>query len=189
MNTSSASFTPSVFISQRFIYNYYRKISNIIHQITKLKWFVSRLFAQSIEARFLVENEDVVGAAPTGDAPTTSEWLTTLFPTKVCLNLEVWRYIERSTIALKSSVGVGFTTPCCSYNDRAVCSVCKLRNASSRYSAVIAGKGHLNLGIVVVGRWRGPRRLYNIRGQGELELFNRQIKGGTKLPLFCKFHI
>ena len=30
------------------------------------------LFAQSIEAMFSVENEDVVGAAPTADAPTTS---------------------------------------------------------------------------------------------------------------------
>ena len=30
-----------------------------------------------------VENEDVVGAAPAGDAPTTSEWSTSLLPTKV----------------------------------------------------------------------------------------------------------
>ena len=35
------------------------------------------------------ENEDVVGAAPTGDAPTTSELLTILLPTKVRLILEV----------------------------------------------------------------------------------------------------
>ena len=38
--------------------------------------FSSRLdivFAQYIEAKCQVENEDVVGAAPTGDAPTTSE--------------------------------------------------------------------------------------------------------------------
>ena len=34
-------------------------------------------FAQSIE----VENEDVVGAASPGDAPTTSEWSTSLLPT------------------------------------------------------------------------------------------------------------
>ena len=39
-----------------------------------------------------IENEDAVGAAPTGDAPTTSEWSTILLPTKVCLVLEVWRY-------------------------------------------------------------------------------------------------
>ena len=31
------------------------------------------VFAESLEARCQVENEDVVGAAPTGDAPTTSE--------------------------------------------------------------------------------------------------------------------
>ena len=39
-----------------------------------------------------VENEDVVGAVPTGDAPTTSEWSTILLPTKVQLILEVWQY-------------------------------------------------------------------------------------------------
>ena len=47
-----------------------------LHQIPKLKCFSFRLavvFAQSIEASCSVESEDVVGAAPTGDAPTTSE--------------------------------------------------------------------------------------------------------------------
>ena len=38
-----------------------------------------------------VENEDVVGAAPTGDAPTTSEWSTILLPIMVRLILEIWR--------------------------------------------------------------------------------------------------
>ena len=41
-----------------------------------------------------VKNEDAVGAAPTGDAPTTSEWSTILLPTKVRFILEVWRYIK-----------------------------------------------------------------------------------------------
>ena len=60
---------------------FYRHTVNLyykLHQITKLKWFPSCLavaFAQSIEPRYNVENEDVVGAAPTGDAATTSEWL------------------------------------------------------------------------------------------------------------------
>ena len=36
------------------------------------------VFAQSIEAKCSVKNEGVVGAAPIGDAPTTSEWLTIL---------------------------------------------------------------------------------------------------------------
>ena len=40
-----------------------------------------------------VEN-DVVGAAPTGDAPTTSEWSTFLLHTVVRLILEVSRYIQ-----------------------------------------------------------------------------------------------
>ena len=42
----------------------------------KIKRFSSRLavvFAQSIEARRQVGNKDIVGAAPTGDAPTPSE--------------------------------------------------------------------------------------------------------------------
>ena len=50
-------------------------------------------FAESLEARFQVENEDVVGAAPTGDAPITSEWSTILLHTKVRLILEVLQYI------------------------------------------------------------------------------------------------
>ena len=65
------------------------------HQIQKLKCFLSRLaivIAQSIETRCQVENEDVVGAAPTGDAPTTSEWSATLSPTKASLTLEVRLY-------------------------------------------------------------------------------------------------
>ena len=48
-----------------------------MHQIPKLRCFLSRLavvFAQYFETKCEVENEDVVGAAPTGDAPTTSEW-------------------------------------------------------------------------------------------------------------------
>ena len=66
-----------------------------MHQIIKLQCFSSRLavvFAQSNEARCLVENEDVVGAVLIGDAPTTSEWSTILLPTKVHLVLETWRY-------------------------------------------------------------------------------------------------
>ena len=48
-----------------------------MHQIPKLKWFLSHLalvFAQSIEAGYYVQNEDVIAAAPTGNA--TSEWST-----------------------------------------------------------------------------------------------------------------
>ena len=40
-----------------------------------------------------MENEDVVGAAPPGDAPTTAEWSTIQLPIKVRLILETWRYI------------------------------------------------------------------------------------------------
>ena len=51
----------------------------------------SCVFAQSIEAKCYIGNEDVVGAVPTGDAPTTSEWSTSLLPTKVRLILEMWQ--------------------------------------------------------------------------------------------------
>ena len=43
-----------------------------------------------------VENEDVVGAAPQGDAPTTSEWSPIVLPTKVRLILEVLGYVTNS---------------------------------------------------------------------------------------------
>ena len=70
---------------------YYRKISSINR--TKSRFLYPRVvaFAQSIEAMCLVENEDVVGAAPIGDAPTTSELSTILLPTKVRLILEALR--------------------------------------------------------------------------------------------------
>ena len=66
------------------------------HQIPKLKCFSSHLavvFDQSIETSCWVKNEDVVGAVPTCDAPTPSEWSMILLPTEVRLVLEVWVYI------------------------------------------------------------------------------------------------
>ena len=65
------------------------------HQISTLKIFLcclAAVFAESLEPRCQVENEDVVRAAPTGDAPTTSEWSTILLPTNVRLILEILRY-------------------------------------------------------------------------------------------------
>ena len=44
-----------------------------------------------MDASYKVGNEDVVGAAPTANAPTTSEWSTISLPTKVQLILEVWQ--------------------------------------------------------------------------------------------------
>ena len=43
---------------------------------------MAAVFAESIEARCQVENEDVVGVAPTGDAPTTSEWFSVMCTSK-----------------------------------------------------------------------------------------------------------
>ena len=46
-----------------------------------MKFYV---FVQSIEARCQVENEDLVWAVPTGDAPTTSEWQCLKLSQKSC---------------------------------------------------------------------------------------------------------
>ena len=74
-----------------------RKISNI-----------KRTKIQNLNVSFLVlpfslpnplsqvDNEDLVGAAPTGDAPTTSELSAMILPNKVRLILEVWLYITRT---------------------------------------------------------------------------------------------
>ena len=74
----------------------YRQVSNISStksQHLKDSRTVAAVFAEYLEARCWVENEDVVGTAPTGDAPTTSEWSTILLPTKVRLILNVLRYV------------------------------------------------------------------------------------------------
>ena len=86
----------------------YRKFCNIRHtKSQKLKWFSSCLavvFAQCIEASCKVVNKDVVGAALTGNALTTSEWLTSPLPTKMRLILEVWQCIIFNDVALPPTV-------------------------------------------------------------------------------------
>ena len=72
---------------------FYRQTSYIRH--TKFQNLnVSRLVLQvsllnPLKLGVKVENEDVVGAAPTGDAPTTSVWSTISLSTEVRLILEV----------------------------------------------------------------------------------------------------
>ena len=67
---------------------HYRQVSNI-RRSKSPNLNISRLvlqlhvFAQSMKTRCKVENEDVVGVPPRGDAPTTSEWSTIVLPTKV----------------------------------------------------------------------------------------------------------
>ena len=51
---------------------------------------MNKKIARHQVARCYVDNEDVVWAAPTGDAPTTSELSTIILPTKVRLILEIW---------------------------------------------------------------------------------------------------
>ena len=84
-------------LSGTFCNYMYCKISNTRHTKSpnlNVSCLVLQLSAQSNEARCYVENEDLVGSAPTGDAPTTSEWSTILLPNKVHLILEIWRYME-----------------------------------------------------------------------------------------------
>ena len=71
-----------------------------MHQIPTLERISNCLavvFAESLEARGQAENEYAVVEAPTGDAPTTSEWSTIQLPTKVWLILDMWRYIYIQT--------------------------------------------------------------------------------------------
>ena len=90
------------------------------------------VFVQYIKARCRVENEDVVGAAPTGDASTTSEWSTILLPAKVRLVLEVLRYVsqwhmravENNQHNLSKYRLVGFCGFCCHFHYRNVHSLC-----------------------------------------------------------------
>ena len=72
--------------------NIYRQISNISR--TKSDYLnVSRFILQlslpnPLKPGVKVENEDVVGAAPTSDAPNTSEWSTISLPIEVRLVLD-----------------------------------------------------------------------------------------------------
>ena len=61
------------------------KLLNVPHLVLQLS------LPKPLQPCVKVENEDVVGTAPTGDAPTTSEWSAILLPTVVWLILEVWR--------------------------------------------------------------------------------------------------
>ena len=75
--------------NQPSIHSMYRQVSNI--RRTKSKHLKILVLSYGCLCRIpcWVENEDVVGAAPTGDAPITSEWSTILLPTKMSLILEV----------------------------------------------------------------------------------------------------
>ena len=76
--------------------NIYRQVPNRWHT-KSLNPFSSRLavvFVQSIEAKYWVQNEYVVRAVPTGDAPTTSEWSRILLPIKVRLIAEFFWWLS-----------------------------------------------------------------------------------------------
>ena len=87
-----------VCVAWKHYFKYYRPISNIRHsksQHLNVSHLVFQLpLPNPLMPGVEIENEDVVGAAPTGDAPSTSEWSTILFPNKVHLILDVWLYIK-----------------------------------------------------------------------------------------------
>ena len=69
-----------------------------ISPIKSQNWNVSRLVLQLFlpnpfkpSVKSINDNEDVVGAAPTGDDPTTTEWSTILLPNEVRLVSKIWR--------------------------------------------------------------------------------------------------
>ena len=72
---------------------------SLVHRVVTVKSSnIRRIKSQNISASCLVLQlflpnplkPHVVGAAPAGAAPTTSEWSTNLLPTKVRLILEIW---------------------------------------------------------------------------------------------------
>ena len=75
--------------------NEYRQVSNIRRTKTQHLKYSRTVLQLSLPNPLKpeVENEDVVGAGPTGDAPTTSEWSTILLPTMVHLILEVLQWV------------------------------------------------------------------------------------------------
>ena len=75
------------------LYNIWYKL----HIISIFKRFSSQfavVSAQSIETRCWVDNEDVVGATPTGNTPTAPDLSTSLLP-KVRLILDVGRWLTQ----------------------------------------------------------------------------------------------
>ena len=73
-------------LSQKFKHDLWRVKSKLkLSQKQHLTPGLAVVSAKSIEAKCLIMNEDVVGAAPIGDAPTTSEWSKILLPVKVRL--------------------------------------------------------------------------------------------------------
>ena len=67
----------------------YHKISNISHtksqNLNDCGLVLQLPLANPLKPGVEVENEDLVGAGPTGDAPTTFEWSTISLPTVVHL--------------------------------------------------------------------------------------------------------
>ena len=85
-------FLPNTRNTEQHTNGIYRRISNISRtKSPNLNWPHPSSCLCPIKRS---ENEDVVGAAPTGEAPTTYEWSAILLHTKVRLILETWRYYE-----------------------------------------------------------------------------------------------
>ena len=89
------SFVSILMKNDRVIKGFYciRQTSNISRtksQNLNVSHLVLQLFLLN-QLKPGVKNEYVFGAAPTGDAPTTSDWSTMLLPIKLQFIWEIWR--------------------------------------------------------------------------------------------------
>ena len=83
----------------RYAYRLPSRYEFLIFRLIVTPLFLTVVFVQSIKARcYKSKNEDVFGAAPIGDVPTTSEWSTILVAIKVWLILEVSHYFVRNVL-------------------------------------------------------------------------------------------
>ena len=93
------------------------------------------------------ENEDVVGAAPTDDAPNASECSTSLLPSKVRLISEVWLYLEYFVRSVQPNWKFGTSKFCTLALDFLilpvpVLQICDRRNNSIRFRLRDQPYGH-----------------------------------------------
>ena len=93
--TSSSPAYICIYITYNIHYIYYTCQLNGEYFV----WNIERCWCHIIG-----ENEVIVGATVTGDAPTASELSTILLPTKVPLILVVWRYLQYYAIIILKSL-------------------------------------------------------------------------------------
>ena len=93
MDNKSNMLSYQLYILSSETYRQTFNIRNTKYQSVNVSRLVLQLSLPIHWSQLLSWKEDIVGAAPTGDTPTTSEWSTILLPTKVLHILEFWLYI------------------------------------------------------------------------------------------------